>query len=188
MFIKASDLRNGDKIEHMNDVWILSDVMHRTPGNLRAFIQARLTSLTTGRSRDERFSSTDRIKQADLEAKKMQYLYREDDLMTFMDSDSYEQIQIAAANLGEAPSYMTENMDVMVQFRDGSPMSVELPPNVVLKITKTEPGVKGDTVNNVLKPAEVETGRTVQVPIFINEGETIKVDTRTGEYLGRVNE
>ncbi len=188
MNIKANDLRPGDKIEYDNDIWVVKDVQHRTPGNLRAFVQAKITSLSNGRSKEERFRSTDTVKQADMESKKMQYLYKEGDMLTFMDSESYEQIHVAIELLGDAPNYLIENMDVMVQFLKGAPMSVDLPANVVLTIIETEPGVRGDTVNNVLKPAKMETGLTVGVPIFINEGDKIKVDTRTGAYLGRVNE
>ncbi len=188
MNIKANDLRPGDKIEHDNDIWMVKEVMHRTPGNLRAFVQARITSLNSGRSKEERFRSTDIVKAADVEAKKMQYLYREGDMLTFMDAENFEQMQIPGDILGEAPSYLIENMDVVVQFLKGKAVGVDLPANVVLTVIETEPGVRGDTVNNVLKPAKTETGRVVGVPIFINEGERIKVDTRSGEYLGRIND
>lgn len=187
MNLKANDMRAGVKIDHDGDIWLVKEVMHRTPGNLRAFVQAKIQSLTNGRSKEERFRSTDVVKLADMEARKMQYLYREEEMLTFMDSETYEQTQIPADTLGEAPNYLLENMDVMVQFLKGKAMGVDLPPNVILTITKTEPGVKGDTVNNVTKPALTQTGLTIQVPIFINEGEKVKVDTRSGDYLGRSN-
>lgn len=185
MAIKANDLRKGDKIDHNGDIWIVRDVQHRTPGNLRAFVQVRLQSLLNNRTKDERFGSTDTLNEAPLEARKMQYLYTEGDMLTFMDVENYDQIQIPGDTIGDAPKYLVENAEVMVQFLSGKPLGVDLPPNVILKIIETEPGVRGDTVNNVLKPAKCETGAVVGVPIFVNEGDNIKVDTRTGEYLGR---
>lgn len=185
MYIKASDLRNGVKVEHDGDIWVVSEVMHRTPGNLRAFVQARMTSLTNGRNRDERFRSTEQVRAADLETKKMQFLYREDHFLNFMDQETYDQIQIDTAMVGESAGYLTDGLEVMVQFRDGKPLGVELPAKVVLKIIETEPGVKGDTVSNVTKAAKTEAGKVVQVPIFVNEGESIRVSTATGEYVER---
>jgi len=188
MNMKANDMRPGDKIDHDGDTWLVREVMHRTPGNLRAFVQAKIQSLTNGRSKEERFRSTDTVKVADMEGRKMQYLYKEGDLFAFMDSENYEQLSIPGDNIGEAPNYLMENMDVLVQFLNGKPIGVDLPPNVNMTIVETEPGVKGDTVNNVLKPAKTETGFVVNVPISANERHQIKLDTRSAEYLGRVND
>ena len=185
MFIKASDMRKGVKIEHEGDIWNVTEVMHRTPGNLRAFVQARIQSLTNGRNKDERFRSTEQVKAADIEPKKLQFLYHDGDLYTFMDNDNYEQIQIGVAGIGDNAGYLTDGLDVLVQFIDGRPLAIELPAKVVLKIVETEPGVKGDTVNNVLKPAKTETGLIVQVPIFVNEGDSIRVNTDSGQYVER---
>lgn len=186
--MKANDMRPGDKIEYENEVWIVKEVQHRTPGNLRAFVQARITSVATGRSKEERFRSTDAIKVADAESKTMTYLYRQDDMLSFMDVQSYEQMDVAVETLGDSPNYMIDNMDVIMQFINGKAIGVDLPASVILDVIETEPGVKGDTVNNVLKPAKTQTGLIVQVPIFVNEGDRIKVDTRSGDYLGRSNE
>lgn len=188
MNIKANDLRPGDKIDYDNDIWVVKEVQHRTPGNLRAFVQAKIVSVISGRSKEERFRSTDTVKAADMESKKMQYLYTENDMLTFMEADTYEQVSIAAEDLGDAPKFLIENMEVFIQYLKGKPLGVDLPPSVVLTVVDTEPGVRGDTVNNVLKPAKMETGLTVGVPIFINPGDKIKVDTRTSEYNGRVND
>lgn len=187
MFIKATDLRADNKIEHKNDVWVVMEVMHRTPGKGQAIVQAKIRSLTSGRSMNERFRSTEQIPQAEFETKKMQYLYREDDLLTFMDNENYEQIQIDVEKLGEAVDYLTDGLDVMVRFYQGSPLNVELPTKLVLKVVETEPGVKGDTVSNVTKAAKTETGRIVQVPLFVGEGDRIRVNTETGDYVERAN-
>ena len=187
MFIKATALRTGNKIELKNDVWVVMETMHRTPGKGNALVQVRVRSLTTGRSMNERFRSNDQVKQAELEAKKMQYLYREDNLLTFMDVESYEQVQVDAESIGEATSYLSDGLEVLVMFLKDKPLGVELPPKVVLKVIETEPAVRGDTVNNVQKPAKTETGRIVQVPLFVVEGESIRVSTSTGEYVERAN-
>lgn len=187
MFIKATSLRVGNKIQHNDDIWVVMEMTHRTPGKGNAVVQVRIRSLTTGRSTNERFRSTDQVPQADLETKKMQYLYREENLLTFMDNQTYDQIQIDVDVLGDAASFLTDGLDVTVQFHDGKPLGVELPVKVNLKVVETEPGVRGDTVSNVLKPAKTEAGVVVQVPIFINEGEIIRVNTETGEYVERAS-
>ncbi len=187
MFIKSTDLRVGHKIEHNNDLWVVMETMHRTPGKGNALMQVRLRSLRTGRSTNERFRSTEHVRQADLEIKKMQFLYESEGLYTFMDNETYDQIQIGAEALGEGARYLTENLEVMVQFHEGRPLGIELPPKVVLRVVEAEPGVKGDTVSNVTKPALTESGLTVQVPIFVNEGDLIRVNTETGQYVERAN-
>lgn len=186
MIYKGTELRAGMKIEYNDDIWIIMDVTHRTPGKGQALIQARLRSLTTGRSTNERFRSNDTIARAQLTTRKMEYLYKDDALLTFMDSENYEQIQISSESLGDDEGYLTEGLQVMVQFREDSPLGVELPDKVVLKIVETEPAVKGDTVNNVMKDATTETGKIVRIPLFVDEGESIRVKTETGEYVERV--
>lgn len=183
--VKANDLRAGDKIEHDNDIWLVREVEHRTPGNLRAFVQAKITSIKSGRSKEERFRSTDVVKMADIENKKMQFLYAEDDVLIFMDSETFDQMPVRREILGDAPGYLLENMEVQVSFLKGQAAGIELPASVILTVVQTDPGVRGDTVNSVLKPATMETGLVVQVPIFVNEGDKLKVDTRTGAYLQR---
>jgi elongation factor P len=185
MLIKAIDLRPGVKIEHNDDVWVVMEFMHRTPGKGNAVVQARIRSLTSGRSMNERFRSVETIALANLETRKMQYLYREGDLLTFMDSESYEQVQIDAESIGKAIGFLLENMETTVQFRNGQALGIDLPSKVVLKVTETEPAVRGDTVSNVTKPATTETGYVVQVPLFVNEGDSIRINTETGEYVER---
>jgi elongation factor P len=186
MFYKGTEIRAGNKIEHAGDIWVVLDVMHRTPGKGNALIQAKIRSLTTGRSQNERFKPNDTIARAPLTARKMDFLYRDENLYTFMDKETYDQVPIDAGVLGDDATFLTDGLDVMVQFHNDRPIGVELPDKVVLKIVETEPAVKGDTVNNVLKAATTETGRIVQVPLFVDAGETIRVSTSTGEYVERV--
>jgi len=186
MIYKGTELRPGHKIEYNGDIWVVMDVTHRTPGKGQALIQARLRSLTTGRSTNERFRSNDTIPRAQLTTRKMEYLYKEDDLLTFMDSENYEQVQINAESLGDDESYLIEGLQVMVQFREDSPLGIELPDKVVVKIVDTEPAVKGDTVNNVLKEATTDSGKVIQVPLFVGEGESVRIKTEDGSYVERV--
>lgn len=186
MYYKGTEIRAGHKIEHDGDIWVVMDVMHRTPGKGNALIQAKIRSLTTGRSQTERFKPNDTIARAQLTARKMDFLYREENLYTFMDKETYDQIPIDADILGDDATFLTDGLEVMVQFHGDKPIGVELPDKVVLHIVETEPAVKGDTVNNVLKAATTETGRIVQVPLFVDAGESIRVSTSTGEYVERV--
>jgi len=185
MAIQAKNLRPGDKIMYEKDAWQVTEATHRTPGNLRAFVQVRLRHLIHGRTTDTRFSSTESIEEANTENRKMQFLFKDESGYTFMDLESYEQMVVPRENLGNAVNYLLENAEVIVQFLEGKIIGMDLPAAVELVIVETEPGVKGDTVNNVTKPAKMQTGVVVQVPIFVNEGEKIRVDTRSGEYLGR---
>lgn len=185
--IQGNDLRPGAKIIYEGDAWVIEKVTHRTPGNLRAFVQVRMRSLTSGRSMDNRFSSTERIPQAELDYKTMQYMYHDDAGYHFMEHDTYEQVAISAEDLGDAVNYLQENMDVTVQYYQGKPIGVDIQTFVEMPVVETEPGLKGDTVNNVYKPATMATGLVVQVPMFINIGDVIKIDTRTGEYVTRVS-
>ncbi len=184
MQIDATQMRIGLKIQVENDVFVITDLTHVTPGNWRGFYQTKMKSLLTGRVLQRNIRSSEKLETADVEEKQMEYLYQDVDFH-FMEQKTYEQIAITREALGDAAEYLKENMQVGIVFWNGRPINVNLPSAVELKITQTEPGVRGDTATNVTKPATMETGLIVQVPIFINEGEVIKVDTRTGAYLGR---
>jgi elongation factor P len=168
-----------------NDLYSILKMEHRTPGNLRAFVQVKMRNLRTGAMFDNRFSSTEQVERAILDEQEMEFLYQEGDDYTFMNTETYDQVALNAELLGDAVSYLIANIKVHVEFYEGKPMSVELPATVDLKVVETEPGLKGATVSNVGKPAKLETGLIVQVPAFINEGETIRVNTSEGTYLER---
>jgi elongation factor P len=168
-----------------NDLYSILKMEHRTPGNLRAFVQVKMRNLRTGAMFDNRFSSTEQVDRAILDEQQMEFLYDDGEDYTFMNTETYEQVALNRELLGDAVSYLTPNIKVHVEFYEGKPMSVELPATVDLKVVETEPGLKGATVSNVGKPAKMETGLIVQVPAFINEGETIRVNTSEGTYLER---
>jgi elongation factor P len=168
-----------------NDLYSILKMEHRTPGNLRAFVQVKMRNLRTGAMFDNRFSSTEQVERAILDEQEMEFLYDDGEQYTFMNIETYEQVGLNKELLGDAVSYLTPNIKVHVEFYEGKPMSVELPATVDLKVVETEPGLKGATVSNVGKPATLETGLVVQVPAFINEGETIRVSTSEGTYLER---
>lgn len=184
----TSDLRPGSVIMFNGELHTVLESEHRTPGNLRAFYQVKMRNMKTGKLSENRFRSGESIEFVRVERKNYQYLYRDVHSFIFMDTDSYEQIPVDADIVGDSVNWMKENQEVQLAFVDNTVIAVELPPHVYLKVTATEPGLKGDTATNVLKPAVVETGATIQVPIFINEGDTIRVDTRTGEYIERVKD
>jgi len=183
--IAATQMRPGNVIKHDGELYSVFSVIHRTPGNLRAFVQAKLRNLRTGSMIEHRFRSEDRIDQAILDETEMQFLYR-DDRYHFMDTESYEQLSLSPDEIGAARDYLKENTEVDVLYIEGAPVAVELPNFVELAIARTDPGVRGDTAQGGTKPATLETGAVLQVPLFLSEGDTVKVDTRTGEYLGRV--
>lgn len=181
----ANDLRRGMAINYNGEICVVLDVQHRTPGNLRAFVQATLRNIRSGRSSDVRFSSTEKIETVPLISKKMEFSYKDGEDFVFSDPETYETVTISPEIVGEAKNYLTENTPVTVTFVDERVVSVELPPSVVLTVAEAEEGVRGDSASNVQKPAKLETGITLQVPLFIKAGEKIKVDTRTGKYLER---
>ncbi len=181
----ANDLRRGMAINYNGDVCVVLDVEHRTPGNLRAFVQATLRNLRTGKSSDVRFGSTERIETVTLISKKMDFSYKDGDDYVFLDPETYESVTVPADVLGDARNYLTENTQVTVKFADDKIVSIELPPAVVLRVVEAPEGVRGDSATNVQKPVTLETGITVQAPLFIKAGELVKIDTRTGEYLER---
>jgi len=185
MAIPATQLRPGMIIKHNNDLHSVFSVEHRTPGNLRAFIQAKLRNLRTGAMFEHRFRSPDPIEKINVDETQMEYLYNDGDDYYFMNTENYEQIHLNRDILGEAVDYLIANLQIRVEFFDGKPVGIELPQTVDLTVIETEPGLKSATASSVTKPAKTETGLVVQVPPFINEGEKIKVDTAEGVYLSR---
>jgi elongation factor P len=181
----ANDLRKGQAIRYNGNVAIVLEVMHRTPGNLRAFVQAIIRYIGTGKSADVRFGSTDKIDIIDVSRQQLEFSYQDGSDFNFMDPVTYDTITLSADLLAEAKDYLVENLKVEVLFVEDKPVQVELPSSVNLKVTESAEGVRGDTASNVQKPATLETGKVVNVPLFIKEGELIKIDTRTGAYMGR---
>ena len=185
MAIPATQMRPGMIIKHNGELHSVFKVEHRTPGNLRAFIQAKLRNLRTGAMFEHRFRSPDPIEKVTVDEVNMEFLYHDGDNYHFMNTESYEQIALSNEILGDAADYLTPNMQIKIEFFDGKAVGVELPQTVDLKVIETEPGIKSATASSVTKPAKTETGLVVQVPPFINEGETIRVDTAEGAYLSR---
>ncbi|MDQ6861666.1 MAG: elongation factor P [Verrucomicrobiota bacterium] len=181
----ANDLRKGQAIKYNGNVAIVLDVQHRTPGNLRAFVQAIIRYINTGKSADVRFGSTDKVELVDVSRQTLEFSYKDNTGFHFMDPETYDSISLNENLLGEAKDYLVENLKVEVLSVEGKAVQVELPSSVQLKVVESADGVRGDTASNVTKPAVLETGKTVNVPLFIKEGETIKIDTRTGGYMGR---
>jgi elongation factor P len=185
MSIPATQMRPGMIIRHNNDLHSVFSVEHRTPGNLRAFIQAKLRNLRTGAMFVERFRSPDPIEKVNVDEIEMEFLYADGDNYYFMDTSNYEQTYLTKDILGDAVDYLTSNLQIKVEYFDGKAVGIELPQTVILTVLETEPGIKSATASSVTKPAKTETGLIVQVPPFINEGEKIKVDTAEGVYLSR---
>jgi elongation factor P len=172
-------------IKYNGDIVVVLDFQHRTPGNLRAFVQATLRSIKTGKSSVVRFNSNEPIEIVPMERKPMDFSYKDNTGYHFMDPENYETLTLQEDFVGDAKNYLTENLRVEILFTNNQPAQIELPPSVNLKIVESPEGVRGDTASNVTKPAKLETGITVNVPLFIKEGETVKISTITGEYLGR---
>lgn len=183
--ISAGDFRKGITFELNGEPHVVLDFQHVKPGKGAAFVRTKYRNILTGATREEAFNPNDKFPKAHIETKHMQYLYSDGELYYFMDNETYEQIPVSAEQCEEAMKYLRENDEATLKFYQGQPFLVEAPNFVDLKVVETEPGVKGDTATNVTKAATVETGATVQVPIFIEAGEIIQIDTRTGEYLGR---
>ena len=183
--ISATQLRPGMVIKFNNELYSIFSMVHRTPGNLRGFVQVKMRNLRTGSMGEHRFSSEDRVERAVLEEQEMEYLYDDGEYYYFMNTENFEQMHLTREILGDGVNYLIPQLKVNVEFYEGKPMSVELPPTVNLKVVETEPGLKGATVSNVTKPAKLETGLVVQVPPFINEGEMIRVSTSEGTYQER---
>ncbi len=183
--IYASDFRKGITFEMNGEPHIVLDFQHVKPGKGAAFVRTKYRNILTGATREEAFNPNDKFPKAHIETKQMQYLYNDGELYYFMDQDTYDQVPLTAELVEEAIKYIRENDVATVKFYKDNAFTVEAPNFVDLEVIETEPGVKGDTATNVTKAATVETGAVIQVPIFINEGEKIQIDTRTGEYLGR---
>jgi elongation factor P len=181
----ANDLRKGMCIRYNGNAAIVLEVQHRTPGNLRAFVQAIIRYIGTGKSADVRFGSTDKVETVDVHRQKLDFSYKDNTGYHFMDPETYETVTFDPDFIGEAKEYLTENLSVEVLFVEGKAANVELPASVNLKVAESAEGVRGDSANNVQKPATLETGKVVTVPLFIKEGELVKIDTRTGQYMGR---
>lgn len=180
------DFKKGLKIEIDGAPYVIVDFLHVKPGKGGAFVRTKIKNLLTGRVLDQTFRSGEKVKRPDLMEREMQYLYREDDNFYMMDNETYEQVIITADQMGEATLFLAENLNVKVLFFNQQPVAVELPTFVELTVAEAEPGVRGDTATGGSKPARLETGAVIQVPLFIDEGERVKVDTRTGEYMERV--
>lgn len=185
MAIPATQMRPGMIIKHNNDLHLVFSVEHRTPGNLRAFIQAKLRNIRTGAMFVERFRSPDPIERVVVDEIPMEFLYNDGDDYYFMNMENYEQTHLKRDTLGDAVEYLIPNLQIKVSFHDGVAVGIELPQTVELTVIETEPGLKSATASSVTKPAKTETGLVVQVPPFINEGEKIRVDTAEGAYLSR---
>ncbi|MDR1658928.1 MAG: elongation factor P [Desulfovibrio sp.] len=181
----TTDFRKGLKIEVEGTPFEIVDFQHFKPGKGGAMVRTKLRNILTGRMQDITFRSGDKVDKPDLETRDMQFLYRQDDELVFMDMTDYEQTQMTATATGGKDAFLKDGQECRILLYKGQPLDIDIPLTLVLKVTDTEPGVKGDTVSNVTKPATLETGITVQVPIFVNAGDKIKVDTRTREYLGR---
>jgi elongation factor P len=182
----ANDIRKGNVIKFNGEPHLVMETQHRTPGNLRAFVQIKMRNLRYGKALDQRFASTDTIEVLPTEKKSLEFSYADRDAFAFIDPVTFEQTELSAETLGDLKNYLTAGGKVDVLFVDEKPLTVELPSTVALKIIESSDGVKGDTASNVQKPAKLETGLMIQVPLFIKEGEIIKVSTADGTYLGRV--
>ena len=181
----ASDLRRGMAINYNGDISVVLDFQHRTPGNLRAFVQASLRSIRTGKTSDVRFSSTEKIEPIPMMTTKMEYSYKDGQDYVFTNPENYESVTLNAELVGEAKDFIIENAPVTVTFVDDKAVSIEIPSSVILTVSDAPEGVRGDSANNVQKTITMETGITVQAPLFIKTGEKIKIDTRTRKYMER---
>ncbi len=183
--VSAGDFRKGLTIEIDGQVWVIVDFQHVKPGKGAAFVRTKIKNVMTGSVLEKSFNPTEKFPKAMVEKKEMEYLYNDGELYHFMDTETYEQLPLNFDKVEEALPYMKENMVVSIKFFKGNAFSVEPPNFVVLEISETDPGFKGDTATSGNKPAVLETGAKVMVPLFINQGDMIKVDTRTGEYMER---
>jgi len=184
--ITTNDLKNGITLELDNGLFQVVEFQHVKPGKGGAFVRTKLRNLRTGNVFDKTFNAGIRVEQAILEKKDMQFLYRDGDDYVFMDTASYDQMSVAPVALGDAADYLIESMVAIIAIHNGDIVSVEIPAAVELVIANTEPGIQGDRVSGARKPAELETGKVIQVPLFVNIGDKVKVDTRSGDYITRV--
>jgi elongation factor P len=183
--MQAKDLRAGATIMLNGDINIVIDYRYYSPGNKRAFVQVTIQSMRTGSTVQKKFSSTEDVEDVTLDSRKCQYLYHDQEGYHFMDLEDYHSFPLNEKTIGDKKFYLKDNDEITIEFHEGNPVRIEMPNHVFLKVTESPPWVKGDSVSNNMKPAVAETGLKIQVPMFLKEGEIIKVDTRTGEYLGR---
>lgn len=183
--MQATELRKGTTVVYQNDLYVVTDFRHYTPGNKRGFVQVTMKNLKTGKLFQNKFSSTDNIDRAILEPHPCQYLYHDDTGYHFMEMENYHSFVLSDEVIGDAKYYLKENMEIKIDFYEGEAVLPEIPKVVTLKVTESPPWVKGDSVSNNMKPAVCETGLKIQVPLFIEEGTDILVNTDTGEYIGR---
>ena len=172
-------------INYNGDVAVILDCQHRTPGNLRAFVQATIRSIRTGKSSDVRFSTSEKIDIIPMQTRKMEYSYKDGEDFVFSDPETFETVTLTKEIVGDATNYLVENAQVTVTFVEEKAVQIEVPSSVVLTVADAPEGIRGDSANNVQKPVTLETGITLQVPLFIKTGEKIKIDTRTGKYMER---
>jgi elongation factor P len=181
----TNDLKNGMTLNIDGQLWTVVDFQHVKPGKGGAFVRSKLKNVMSGKVVDRTFNAGVKVDVANVDKREMQYLYREGDDFVFMDTQDYDQPHIPQATVGDAADYLLEEQTATVAFNDGTPLYVELPASVELTVSQTDPGVQGDRSTGGTKPATLQTGATIQVPLFITTGEKVKVDTRTGDYLGR---
>jgi elongation factor P len=181
----ANDIRKGQVIKFNGEPHLVMETQHRTPGNLRAFVQVKMRNLRYGKALDQRFASTETIEVLPTDRRTLEFSYADRDSYAFIDPDTFDQIELTAQTLGDVKNYLATGGKVDILFVDDQPLSVDLPSAVSLKVTESADGIKGDTASNVQKPATMETGLVVQVPLFIKAGEIIRVNTTDGSYLGR---
>ena len=184
--ISTNDLKNGITLNLDNTLFTVVEFQHVKPGKGGAFVRTRLRNLRTGNMLDRTFNAGIKVEQAILEKRDMQFLYKDGEDYVFMDTETYDQVNIKPVALGDAADYLVENAVAIIATHDGEIVSVEIPAAVELEVTVTEPGVQGDRVSGARKPATLQTGKVIQVPLFINQGDKVKVDTRTGDYITRV--
>lgn len=187
MAVDTSQFKNGLKIELDGQPFTITYFQHVKPGKGGAFVRTKVRNLLTGRTIDRTFRSGEKAQEADIEERTMQYLYHDGENLVFMDTSSYEQLPITADVLGDATNFLLENLEVGVLFWRGKPVNIDLPNYIEARVTRSDPGIKGDTSSGASKPATIETGFTLNVPLFIEEGDVLRIDTRTGEYSERVN-
>jgi elongation factor P len=184
----SNDLKNGMVLNIENQLWAVIDFQHVKPGKGPAFVRSKLKNVLTGKVVDKTFNAGVKVETANVDKRNMTYLYNDGSGFVFMDVDTFEQFSVTDATVGEASGYLLENQSAVVALHEGNPIYVELPASVILEITYTEPGLQGDRSTGGNKPATLETGLEIQVPLFVEQGTKVKVDTRTGDYLGRVND
>ncbi|MFO1518990.1 MAG: elongation factor P [bacterium] len=185
--ITANQIRPGMLIEFEGNVYYVMESIHRTPGNLRAFMQVKMRNIRNNNQLEQRFSSFDKVEKVSLDIQRMQYLYKEGETYFFMNTENYEQVQLNGNELGDAVNFLLPDAVIQVQFYDGKPIGIDLPKTMDFKVVETEPAMKGQTAASSYKPAKIETGLIIKVPPFISEGDVIRVDTATHDYMERAN-